>query len=417
MTYSVARAGSPGSGTTWAVPVEISHVVQGARRSLTGPTVGRRRPGAPRARGARPAPPAGHDGPVDAAAARPLHAQVGAYLAHLRVERGLAANTLAAYARDLARYAAHLGALGRVDLAAVGEGEVGAFAAVLRAGSDGGAALSAASAARAVVAVRGLHRFAAAEGWSAADPAAAVRPPAVGSRLPRALSLDEVEALLAAASRAGLDATGAHGADAGGPAGTTGREAAGAAGRAGAVGLRDRALVELLYGTGARISEVVALDVDDVAALGGAGGEAGEADAEPLLVLTGKGGRQRVVPVGRFAAAAVSAYLVRARPVLGARAAGGGALLLGARGRRLSRQGAWACVSGAARRAGLAAAVGPHTLRHCYATHLVERGADVRLVGELLGHASVATTQVYTAVTAEALREAYATSHPRALRG
>ena len=331
-------------------------------------------------------------------AAGVLAGQVRAHLAHLRVERGLAANTLAAYARDLDRYADHLAACGAGDLGAVGEGQVAAFTAVLRAGSDGGAALSASSAARAVVAVRGLHRFAAAEGWSEVDPAAAVRPPAVGSRLPHALPLHAVEALLAAASRAGEQ----------------GDDPVGAAGPAGVAGLRDRALVELLYGTGARISEVVALDVDDVAALGGAGGEAGEADTQPLLVLTGKGGKQRVVPVGRFAAAAVSTYLVRARPVLGAAGSGGGALLLGARGRRLSRQAAWAAVAGAARRAGLEGAVGPHTLRHCYATHLVERGADVRLVQELLGHASVATTQVYTAVTAEALREAYATSHPRA---
>ena len=333
-----------------------------------------------------------------------LTEQVEAHLAHLRVERGLAANTLAAYARDLARYADHLAAAGCTDLGAVGEGQVAAFTAAVRSGSDGGSALSASSAARAVVAVRGLHRFAAAEGWSASDPAAAVRPPAVGSRLPRALPLEDVEALLAAASGAGQAAESDRG---GSPA----------PGPAGVAGLRDRALVELLYGTGARISEVVALDVDDVAALLGAGGEASEADAQPLLVLTGKGDKQRVVPVGRYAAAAVSAYLVRARPALAARGLGGGALLLGKRGRRLTRQGAWAQVAGAARRAGLEGAVGPHTLRHCYATHLVERGADVRLVGELLGHASVSTTQVYTAVTAEALREAYATSHPRALHG
>lgn len=342
----------------------------------------------------------------------PLDQAVASWLAHLRVERGLAANTLAAYARDAARYAQHLAAGGHGDLASVGEGQVASFTAVLRSGSDGGAALSASSAARAVVAVRGLHRFAAAEGWSEGDPAAAVRPPAVPSRLPRALGLDQVEALLAAASRAGeVDV---------GDAGGTGGAGAGAGGGHGVAGLRDRALVELLYGTGARISEVVALDVDDVAALAGVADVAGEAAhlvEEPLLVLTGKGGKQRVVPVGRYAAAAVAAYVVRARPVLAARGLGGGALLLGARGRRLSRQGAWACVSGAARRAGLESAVGPHTLRHCYATHLVERGADVRLVQELLGHASVATTQAYTAVSAEALRESYAASHPRALHG
>ncbi len=326
---------------------------------------------------------------------------LGVYLGHLRVERGLAVPTLSAYRRDLGRYLAHLRGRGHASLATVAEQDVSAFTAVLRSGADGGSALSAASAARAVVAVRGLHRFAADEGWADDDVASAVRPPPTRRSLPRALSLAQVETLLEASSSGG----------------------AGSADDvvAGAVGLRDRALLELLYGTGARISELVGLDVDDVAETVGTVGAAGPSDdagAAPLLLLRGKGDRQRLVPVGRYAAGAVAAYVVRGRPVLvraASRSGAGAALLVGQRGARLSRQGAWAVVAGAAQRAGLSSAVGPHTLRHSYATHLVERGADVRLVQELLGHASVTTTQIYTAVTVDTLREAYAGAHPRAL--
>ncbi len=317
------------------------------------------------------------------------------YLGHLRVERGLAGPTLSAYQRDLRRYLAHLGARGHERLGTVGEDDVGAFTAALRSGDDGGSVLGAASAARSVVAVRGLHRFAAQEGWCEHDAAARVRPPATRRALPRALSLSQVEALLEASSSGGA---------------ASAEESV-----AVAVGLRDRALLELLYGTGARISELVGLDVDDVAELVGAG-EGSGSEVAPLLLLHGKGDKQRLVPVGRYAASAVAAYLVAGRGVLvrgGGRSGAG--LLLGQRGARLSRQGAWAVVAGAARRAGLSSAVGPHTLRHSYATHLVERGADVRLVQELLGHASVTTTQIYTAVTVDTLREAFAGAHPRAL--
>lgn len=168
-------------------------------------------------------------------------------------------------------------------------------------------------------------------------------------------------------------------------------------------GLRDRALLELLYSTGARISEMVGLDVDDI-------------DAEQrCVVLHGKGGKQRLVPVGRPALAAVDAYLVRGRPTLAARGKGsGGALFLNARGGRLSRQSAWQVLQTAAERAGIGATVSPHTLRHSFATHLLDGGADVRVVQELLGHASVTTTQIYTLVTVSTLREVWATAHPRA---
>ncbi|MGE5762885.1 MAG: tyrosine recombinase, partial [Mycobacterium leprae] len=245
--------------------------------------------------------------------------------------------------------------------------------AALRAGDDSHPPLSAASAGRAVVAVRGLHRFAVREGLTGADPARAVRPPTPPRRLPKAIAVDEVERLL----------------DAAGPPGDP-------------RGLRDRALLELLYGTGARISEAVGLDVDDV-------------DLDRGVVrLLGKGGKERMVPVGRFARAAVDAYLVRARPALAVIGSGGPALFLNARGGRLTRQGGWAVLRAAAERAGLAASVSPHTLRHSFATHLLDGGADVRVVQELLGHASVTTTQVYTLVTVDRLREVYAAAHPRA---
>nr|WP_255378271.1 site-specific tyrosine recombinase XerD [Quadrisphaera sp. DSM 44207] len=307
------------------------------------------------------------------------------YLAHLRVERGLSVNTLAAYRRDLARYAEHLRAAGRSDPAQVGEEDVSAFVLALRSGQDGRPALTASSAARAVVAVRGWHRFLVLEGATAADPAAAVRPPAAPRRLPKAIGVGEVERLLEAAS----------------------------AGEA-LTALRDRALLEVLYGTGARISEAVGLDLDDVPA-GGADGV-----GEPAVVrLRGKGGKERVVPLGSYALEALAAYLVRARPALAACAVRPGpAVFLNSRGARLSRQSAWAVLRSAAERAGVGSAsapVSPHTLRHSYATHLLEGGADVRVVQELLGHASVTTTQVYTLVTADTLREVYAAAHPRAL--
>jgi integrase/recombinase XerD len=243
----------------------------------------------------------------------------------------------------------------------------------MREGDEAHPPLSASSAGRALVAVRGLHRFSLREGLTKTDPAHEVKPPAPTKRLPKAISVDEVERLLEAA---GSDET--------------------------ALALRDRALLELLYGTGARISEAVGLAVDDVDRGSG------------LVRLDGKGGKQRMVPVGSYAQRAVEAYLVRSRPVLSAGGRGTPALFLNARGGRLSRQSAWTVLRSAADRAGLTARVSPHTLRHSFATHLLDGGADVRVVQELLGHASVTTTQVYTLVTVDRLREVYATAHPRA---
>jgi len=266
----------------------------------------------------------------------------------------------------------HLETAGRARLGEVGETDVAAFLAALREGDDEHAPLSASSAGRAVVAVRGLHRFALREGWTPVDAAREVRPPAPVRRLPKAISVEQVEALLAAPDERTP------------------------------LGLRDRALLELLYGTGARISEAVGLDVDDLDRASG------------LVRLDGKGGKQRVVPVGSYAGRAVEAYLVRGRPALAAAGRGTPALLLNARGGRLSRQSAWTVLRSAAERAGVRAEVSPHTLRHSFATHLLDGGADVRVVQELLGHASVTTTQVYTLVTVDRLREVWASTHPRA---
>jgi integrase/recombinase XerD len=298
---------------------------------------------------------------------------VRAYLDHLAVERGLATNTLLSYRRDLRRYTEYLDGRGVGDLGDVGEATIADFLATLREGESDHPPLSAASAARTVVAVRGMHRFASREGIVADDVARAVHPPAPPRRLPKAIPVDEVQRLLDAAA-------------VGDPV----------------LALRDRALMELLYGTGARISEAVGLAVDDLDIAGSS------------VVLAGKGGKQRVVPVGSYAIRAVEDYLVRTRPVLAERGRGSPTLFLNARGGPLSRQSAWAILRAAAGRAGLTGRVSPHTLRHSFATHLIDGGADVRVVQELLGHASVTTTQIYTLVTVDRLREVYATAHPRA---
>lgn len=306
----------------------------------------------------------------------PISAAVRGYLDHLTVERGLAPNTLLSYRRDLRRYTAHLASRGVRTPAAVGELDVSDFLVALREGDGEHLPLAANSAARTVIAVRGFHRFLLREGVTPADPAREVRPPAPPRRLPKAISVEDVEALLHAA---GAEET--------------------------PRALRDRALLELLYGSGARISEAVGLDVDEL-------------DLESGTVkLFGKGSRERVVPLGSYARAAIEAYLVRGRPALAA-ARASPALFLNVRGGRLSRQSAWTVLRAAAERAGLTddvrRKISPHTLRHSFATHLIDGGADVRVVQELLGHASVTTTQVYTLVTVDRLREVYAMAHPRA---
>ncbi len=302
-----------------------------------------------------------------------IAAAAARYLDHLAVERGLAANTLDSYRRDLRRYAEVMAATGVGRLVDVTEAQVAGFVATLREGTGDHPSVKASSAARALVAVRGLHRFAVREGLVEADVAREVRPPVLPRSLPKAISVEEVAALIEAA---GFDQT--------------------------PLALRDQALLELLYASGARISEAVGLDVDAV-----------DLDAG-VVRLFGKGSRERIVPIGRLARAALDAYLVRARPALAASGRGGPAVFLNSRGGRLSRQSAWAVLRAAAEKAGVAAEVSPHTLRHSFATHLLDGGADVRVVQELLGHASVTTTQIYTLVTVDRLREVYAGAHPRA---
>ncbi len=300
------------------------------------------------------------------------------------MERGLAANTVESYRRDLRRYSSMLADRGKTGLGEVTPADVAEFLASLREGDAEHAALAVSSAARAVIAVRGLHAFAVDQGLADTDPAREVPPPSPPRRLPKAITLEEVERLL----------------DAAGP----GPDEMSADLRP----LRDRALLEFLYGTGARISEATGLDIDEL-----------QLDADSLVRLVGKGSKHRVVPVGSYAVRALQAYLVRARPALAAasrRVSASPAVFLNARGGRLTRQGAWGVLHAAAERAGLAE-VSPHTLRHSFATHLLDGGADIRVVQELLGHASVTTTQVYTLITVDRLREVYASSHPRALSG
>ncbi|PFG33255.1 integrase/recombinase XerD [Sanguibacter antarcticus] len=299
------------------------------------------------------------------------------YLDHLAIERGSSPNTVAAYRRDLTRYVLFLDAT-QTDLAEVQTSDVELFVEALRTGTDGGAVLAPGSTARSLAALRGWHKFCVEERLTTSNPALGIRPPSRPKRLPKAISTHDVELLL---------------------------EAAGAGEGPGP--LRDRALLELLYSTGARISEAVNLDVDDLDLTRGTAS----------VRLFGKGSKERVVPVGTYAVDAVEAYLVLARPALVSTGRGTPAIFLNTRGNRLSRQSAWAVLRTSAERAKLpgAAHVSPHTLRHSFATHLLSGGADVRVVQELLGHASVTTTQIYTMVTADALREVYIQSHPRAL--
>ena len=291
------------------------------------------------------------------------------YLRHVAIERGLSTNTLQAYRRDLDAYARVLDARSVVVASAIAAQDVTAFAHELRTRPE--RPLTASSMARMLSSVRGFHRFLLDEGIVEVDVSADTKPPKLGMRLPKAISIDQMESVLAATDGDEVQA------------------------------MRDKALLELLYATGARVSEAVALNVDDVI----------EGD---IVRLFGKGGKQRIVPVGSFARAALDAYLVRARPALSVRGTATPALFLGMRGQRVSRQNAWLIIRAAAERAQLGIEISPHTFRHSFATHLLAGGADVRVVQELLGHSSVATTQIYTMVTADTLRDMYTTAHPRA---
>lgn len=298
-----------------------------------------------------------------------LATAVDRFLRHVAIERGLSNNTLQAYRRDLSRYVAVLAERGVTEVAPVRHADVTAFVQSLAVGE--GRALGASSIARMLSTVHNLHRFMLDEGFVITDATENVPAPKRATRLPKAITVEQMSALLAA---------------------TDGDEHS---------AIRDKALLELLYATGARISEVTALNVDDII-------------DSAVIRLSGKGGSQRIVPVGSFARVALEAYLVRARPALSARGRATPALFLGVRGARLSRQNAWLIIRANAEKAGLDVEVSPHTFRHSFATHLLAGGADVRVVQELLGHASVATTQIYTRVTIDSLRDVYITAHPRA---
>ena len=291
------------------------------------------------------------------------------YLRHLSVERGLSKNTLSAYRLDLGKYQEFL-TDHSLEVETVVTSSITEFSMHL---SDSG--LKASSVSRILAAIRGFHAFLVLEGIREDDPTKKVRPPKLSQRLPKALSQQQMLDLLSAAGPEPDDET------------------------ADPLRLRDRAIVELMYSTGARVSEVVAIDLDEV-------------DDSGLIRVRGKGSKERVVPIGSFAMRSIQAYLVRARPALNQ--SGATALFLNKRGSRLSRQSIWDLVQRSGEAIGLD--VSPHALRHSFATHLIEGGADVRVVQELLGHASVATTQIYTLMTIDTVREAYLSAHPRARR-
>ncbi|WFN91144.1 site-specific tyrosine recombinase XerD [Arcanobacterium wilhelmae] len=294
--------------------------------------------------------------------------QMEQYLTHLQVERSVSPHTLAAYRRDLDKYAAHVASRSISSFADVGEEDAASFVDYLRAELS----LAVSSVARMVTAVRQFHTFLLDEGIAATNPTADLHPPKIGSRLPKAITVGEMAVLIEAAS-----------------VGDT------------PVALRDRTLLEVLYGTGARISEAVALTADDISF------------ESATIRLFGKGRKERILPLGKYALDSLEAYLVRGRPALATKGTGSTSLFLNTRGRPLSRQSAWGIIQQVAERAGVGH-ISPHTFRHSFATHLLQGGADVRVVQEMLGHASVTTTQIYTLVSADTLREVYASAHPRA---
>ena len=304
-----------------------------------------------------------------------LETLVNVWVDYLRVEKGASTHTVSSYRRDALRYVRDLQERGIRSLAEVSARDIEDYTMRLASGELTGHAAATASVARAQAAIRGLHKYALTEGFVGVNPAVHLHAPRQGRHLPKALTVDEVGRLLDAA----------HADDS-------------------VIGIRDCALLELLYATGARVSEAVSLCADDF-----------DLDAEvPVVRLFGKGRKERIVPVGSFAVEALGAYRVRARPALAVRGHGTNAFFLNSRGGPLSRQSAWTAIRRAAQAAQLEDKVSPHTMRHSFATHLLEGGASVREVQELLGHASVSTTQIYTAVTAAALREVFTVSHPRA---
>jgi len=296
--------------------------------------------------------------------------ELSTYLSHLTVEAGLSKNTLLAYSRDLGKYLNYLVTLG-ASVETVTADQVSGFVSFLRREKLGESSI-----ARAVVSIRNFHKFIAKD-YGYADPARDVLPPKIPARLPKALSIAQVTQLLEGVSGEGIQ-------------------------------IRDRALLEILYASGARVSEIIGLNVADLSKF-----EPEQGQSVLTVKVRGKGNKERIVPIGRYAQRAISQYLTRCRPDL-AKSARESALFLNKNGTRLSRQSAWSIVAKAAGSAGIEKLVTPHSLRHSFATHLLDGGADIRVVQELLGHSSVTTTQIYTLITIDKLRETYATAHPRA---
>jgi integrase/recombinase XerD len=312
------------------------------------------------------------EAPAPASPPREIEGQILDFLAYLELERGLSRNTLEAYRTDLLQFGEFLERT-RLSVTVAGHGDIAAFLSELAAGTDGRPPLAAATLARKVAALRSFYRHLRREGTLEHDPTAELRGPRKTRTLPRVLSRDEVARLL--------------------------REPKGTEPRA----LRDRALLEVMYACGLRASEAVGLELGDLDL------------QEGVLRARGKGSKERLVPIGRQAVAALLAYCSSSRPVLlGPRAET--RLFLNRRGSPLTRQGLYKIVQGHARGAGLEAKMSPHTLRHTFATHLLAGGCDLRSLQEMLGHADLATTQVYTHLSAERLKDAYFSAHPRALR-
>ncbi len=295
------------------------------------------------------------------------------YLDQLRIERGLSPNSISSYSRDLAKFERFLDQAKR-DYVKLSSDDITDFSVFLK--SEG---LSLSSINRTLSGIKGFYKYLAQE-YGISDPTTEISSAKLARKLPKALTIDEVTRLIESAEREGDP-----------------------------VSLRDRALLELLYSTGARVSEVIGLNVSDFSL-------SSTADEDVHIVkVKGKGSKERLVPLGKFAVAAVENYLTRIRPALSAKnSKSEGALFLNSRGKRLSRQSAWQVVLDAAEATGLMGKVSPHVLRHSFATHLLDGGADIRVVQELLGHSSVTTTQIYTLVTIDKVREAYSTAHPRA---
>lgn len=297
------------------------------------------------------------------------------FLDHLTIERGLSSNSISAYKRDLAKFSDFL-VKEKFDFEQLTEKEIVVFEVWLK---DLGLAITSIN--RNISALKSFYKYLAQE-FSTKNPVSAVASSKVPRRLPKALTIKEITSLIDSTKREGDP-----------------------------ISLRDHAIIELLYGTGARVSEIVGIDINDFAQ--------SDIEGNPIttLKLRGKGSKERIVPLGSFAKNALDEYLVRIRPNLLTKSKSARvetALFLNQRGSRLSRQSAWQMISDAADSTGLSGKVSPHVFRHSYATHLLDGGADIRVVQELLGHASVTTTQIYTLITIDKVREAYATAHPRA---